>query len=187
MLLHILLYEFHAANAQQFDLTRGESVAGVVKEVQELLSVSEQEVESMQRLLEEVYGEEGTQGRRQGLEQHHASLADSLTSLERVYKVEAALLTALKQVRATISRIILERKPLPGKVLLLQKEEEGLRLLASHNHLPARRDLEQLAEGLVDVFLVSEQPLQQCTMRTRESRNPSGLLALGDIFKNHQK
>ena len=26
-----------------------------------------------------------------------------------------------------------------------------------------------------------------CTMRTRESRNSSGLLALGDIFINHPK
>ena len=28
---------------------------------------------------------------------------------------------------------------------------------------------------------------EHCTMRTRESRNSSGLLAPGDIFKNHQK
>ena len=152
LLLHILLCQFHDAVAQQFQLTRGDSVAEVVREVKELLSVSEEEVESMQRLLEEVYGVEGTRGRRGRLEAKHASLADSLTSLERVFTAEAALLNVLQQVRATISAILLERRPLPGQVLLLKKEEEALRLVASNNQLPARRDLEQLAEGLVDVF-----------------------------------
>ena len=161
LLLHVLLCHFHDAVAQQFELTRGDSVAEVVREVKELLSVSEEEVESMQRLLEEVYGVEGTRGRRGRLDEQHASLADSLTSLERVYTAEAALHNALQRVRATISAILLERRPLPGQVLLLKKEEEALRLVASSNQLPGRRDLEQLAEGLVDVFVVSEQPLQQ--------------------------
>ena len=161
LLQYILLCQFHEVVAQQFDLTRGDSVAGVVREVQELLTVSEEEVESMQRLLEEVYGEEGTKGRKAGLEEQHASLADSLTSLERVFTVEAALLNALQQVRAVIAGILFERRLLPSQVLLLKKEEEALRLAGSNKQLPARRDLEQLAEGLVDVLLVSEQPLQQ--------------------------
>ena len=156
-ILLILLCEFQEVIVQQFDLTRAESVTGVLTEVQELLSVSEEEVKNMQRLLEEVYGEEGTRGRSSGV-QEHASVADSLISLERVYKIEAALVDAIQNVRDAISEITLERRPLPGQVLLLQKEEKTLRLLTSNNQLPVEKDLEQLAEGLVDIFLVSEQP-----------------------------
>ena len=161
LLPYILLGGICETLGEQFDLTRGESVEGVVSEVQQLLSVSKEEVENMHTLLEEVYGEGGTFERQPGPEAHYASFADSLNSLERVYAREAAMRKALQRVREAISGVLSERRPLPGQVLHLQKEEEILRLLAKSNKLPVERDLDQLAEGLVDVFLVSEQSLEK--------------------------
>ena len=47
--------------------------------------------------------------------------------------------------------------------------------------------LEYSALHSVSAAALWSRAAEQCTMRTRESRNSSGLLAPGDIFKNHQK